>query len=186
MLRVDLNKFKQVDAPAPVRGIGCSDDSIIGSSLDGVINGLDKCPLVHWYSYGDWSMHQLLKALLQKTGPADVLISSYAFSETPTRVIAVLKNDGLIKRLDCVIDSRVETRTAGSMQLLRGICDGLALVATHAKVTLIKSSNMVVTVVGSANYTENKRYEAGIVTTNESVFNFHLSWIQSELQHGAK
>lgn len=185
MVRIDLDKYKPLPTAVPVRGMGWDGDLHTATVLQDVVDKVFQYNQVHWYSYGDWSMHQLLIALLKITGPADVMISSYAFSETPTRAIAKAKIDGLIKRLDCVIDSRVETRTAGSLQLLRGICDGLALISTHAKATLITSDSMQVTVIGSANYTENKRYEAGVISASPAVYNFHYEWIKAAL-HGAE
>lgn len=138
---------------------------------------LSKKSIVYWRSNGEWSMHQLLLQLIDIIGPADVYISSYAFGETPARIIANLKEKGLIKSLHCLLDDRVESRTAGSMQLISSIADSFATTMTHAKVTLLKNDLHTVSVVGSANYTENKRWEAGVIDNNPDIFSFYYEFI---------
>lgn len=139
---------------------------------------------IFWKSNGEWSMHQLLLQIIDVIGPADVYISSYAFGETPARIITQLKEKGLIKKLYCLLDDRVESRTAGSMQLISSIADEFATTMTHAKVTLFMNEQHTITVVGSANYTENKRWEAGVISKDKLIFNFYRQFI-SEAINGA-
>jgi hypothetical protein len=136
---------------------------------------------VHWVSDGEWSVHDLLLGLLQETGPADVYISSYAFSEYPARLIADLKDRKIIRSLYCLIDSRIDKRSASALNLVRNCADQLKLVNTHAKVTVIENSNYVFCIIGSANYTTNKRYEAGLIISDAVVSSFHKKWICDEL-----
>lgn len=148
------------------------------SALDAILLQLSSYECTHFYTDGEWSMHHLLTALLQITGPADVYLSTYAVSETSCRTLAQLRNDkGVIKSLSCVIDNRVDTRSANSLQLLRGISDRIILRACHAKATVIMGDQCSITVIGSANYTENKRMEVGIIDTTVPVADFHRSWI---------
>jgi hypothetical protein len=136
---------------------------------------------IHWVSDGEWSVHDLLLGLLQETGPADVYISSYAFSEYPARLIADLKDRKIIRSLYCLIDSRIDKRSASALNLVRNCADQLKLVNTHAKVTVIENSQFVFCIIGSANYTTNKRYEAGMVIGDAVVSSFHKKWISDEL-----
>lgn len=136
---------------------------------------------IHWVSDGEWSVHDLLLGLLQETGPADVYISSYAFSEYPARLIADLKDRKIIRSLYCLIDSRIDKRSASALNLVRNCADQLKLVNTHAKVTVIENSRFVFCIIGSANYTTNKRYEAGMVIGDAVVSSFHKKWISDEL-----
>src|SRR5205085_1811106 len=111
------------------------------NELQSVVKMVDKNNLVFWKSEGNWSMHQMLLALLEITGKADVFISSYAMGETPARVLQQLWQNEVINNIVCVLDSRVEVRTAGSLQLIKGFCARMALVDTHAKVTIIKDDD---------------------------------------------
>jgi hypothetical protein len=153
-------------------------------TLKSVINLIEPLANIFWVSNGDWSMHELLLELLNITGPATVHISSYAMGETPARILAQLKNTGMIRKLHCVLDSRIDVRTAGSFQLIKSVSDECILVETHAKVTVIKNDLWHIAVVGSANYTENKRYEAGIISTHQDVVEMQLKWITKALKDG--
>lgn len=171
---------KIADSPPINTGSGVVEQSEnrFSAKLQEVINQVDHGRSVHWVSRGDWSMHQLLQALLLKTGPADVWISSYAFSELPARTVCDLKAAGVIKKLVCIIDSRVDVRSASALAMLRNAADSLKLLDTHAKVTVIKNEEWFLVVAGSANYTTNKRFEAGFICGEASVCSFHKSWIE--------
>jgi hypothetical protein len=133
---------------------------------------------VMWATDGNWSMIDMLVALMAKMFPCDVTISSYAFSEKPARIIADMKESGHIRRLDCIIDSRVDVRAASALNLVQSAADRCVLCDTHAKVTLLANDEHCLTVVGSANYTANKRYEAGMITDSQDIYNFYYGWIQ--------
>lgn len=136
---------------------------------------------VHWVSAGEWSVHDLLLGLLQMSGPAEVYLSSYAFSEYPARLIADLRHKNIIKKLYCLIDSRIDKRSASALTLVQSCADACKLINTHAKVTVIENGEHVYSIVGSANYTTNKRYEAGMIIADAAVSQFYKKWISDEL-----
>lgn len=180
----EVNKYK-IPEQLPAGPSGSIDQGDIiapsGEKLSELINLVDHGRTLTWMSAGDWSMHHMLEALLNKTGPADVWISTYAFSERPARLVSVLKNAGTIKNLFCLIDSRVDVRAPSALAMMRNNCDRLKLCATHAKVTVIKNDHWFLVVVGSANYTTNKRIEAGFISTDSAIVSFHQKWIINEL-----
>lgn len=187
--RIDFNKYAQPDHPVIGGGVISNDLASMITHKEKLIRVLqlvEPGKTVHWCSDGAWSMHDLLIGLLGITGAADVYISSYAMGETSARILARLKNEGLVKKLYCVLDNRVDVRTAGSLQLIKGIADAYSLIDTHAKVTLIHNDVFKITVVGSANYTENERYEAGIITMDATAFELHQPWIEYELNRDNK
>ena len=148
--------------------------------LADTISLLDEGKSVHWLSDGDWSMHDMLLALLQKSGPADVYLSSYSFSEYPARLIAEQISQGIIRSLYCLIDKRLDVRSASALTIIKNMSTRLELVNTHAKVTVIENDKMMIVVNGSANYTTNKRYESGIVVMDRETANFHKKWMMNE------
>lgn len=139
---------------------------------------------IFWVIKGDWTMHQLLIGLLNITGAADVVIATYAMCETSARIVAQLKNGNMIRSLSTILDNRVDVRSAGSFQLMTSMSDRLVLDEVHAKVTVIYNENFYVAVIGSANYTENNRYEAGVITTNIDVVKAQLLWMNKALANG--
>lgn len=149
--------------------------------LSELINLVDHGKTVHWISTGCWSMHHLLQKILEKTGPADLWISSYTFGETPTRTICDLKHTGIIKSLYCIIDSRVDVRAASALTMLRNACNKIKLCETHAKITVIKNDQWFLVVGGSANYSTNKRLEVGYVCGDAVIANLYQNVIINEL-----
>ncbi|RYE02392.1 MAG: hypothetical protein EOP50_00180 [Sphingobacteriales bacterium] len=183
MALFDVTPLQIQAEPSAGGGIGLSSDPGAGAgALHQVLGLLDTTSTIHWVSDGDWSMHQLLEELLMRMGPSEALISSYAFSELPARKLADLKASGAITRLSCIIDSRVDVRSASALSILTNVSDRLKLCQTHAKVTILRNSvGAVAIVIGSANYTTNKRYEAGLLSTDPEVAGFHAKWIEDEL-----
>lgn len=185
--RIDFERYKP-ETPVVLSG-GVISDQLAPAMSDSralvdVIENVRAGKSVYWMSEGEWSMHQLLMALLGVTGPADVTISSYAMGETPARVLCQLKDSGVIKTLSVVLDDRVDVRTPGSLQLIKRISDHFNLVKTHAKVTLLFTEEKLISVVGSANYTENKRYECGSISCDPAVYAFNSKWITKALIDG--
>src|SRR5690606_20032797 len=126
---------------------------------------------------GAWNLHHLLIALVEVTGPAVMYCSTYAMSEAAARTISNLLDAGQLTAFHCVVDNRIDTRTAGSLQLLRSMAKSYALASCHAKVTVLVGAERSVLVLGSANYTENKRIEIGIASTSAEACIFHRDWI---------
>lgn len=184
-----LFEVKKIEAPYKVcntNNAGIVDNSQHLTSatkkLFDVVALVDHGKTIHWVSEGDWSMHQLLYEVLKKIGAADCWISSYAFSEKPARIICELKANGIIRQLKCIIDSRVDIRSASALAMMKNVCDQLKLCNTHAKVTVLKNDQWFIVIVGSSNYTTNKRCEAGFVSTQANISLFHQTWIENELR----
>jgi hypothetical protein len=151
--------------------------------VDELLKLLQSNTTVHWVSRATWSAIDLLVAILAAhQEPAKIYLSSYAFSEKPARIFANLIDQGKITWLRCIIDSRVDVRSQPALQLLRGCADQLVMADTHAKVTIIHIGDRFYTIVGSANYTTNKRHEAGIITTCPETAAFHKKWIKDVIE----
>lgn len=151
------------------------------TSLDEVLELVPKSSCVHWVSEGSWNMHDLLIALLTITGPADVYLSSYGFSEYPAQLIAEHKERGIIKKLYCLIDKRINGKNPVDLGIILGVATKIKLVNTHAMVTVIENKKHMLAVIGSANYTNNNRYEAGVIITDGGAAAFHKNWMKNEI-----
>jgi len=181
-----LIDFSKIDIKEKVSDADTTDIVISSDLAIGHLNKSVKPKLVsncgfQFVSNGHWSMHQLLQVMLAVSGPADVYISSYAFSELPARAIAECKENGLIRQLNCIIDNRIDVRSAGALQLIKNTADKLKLCATHAKVTVVNNDTFHFIVISSANYTVNKRYESGIIAESNDVAMWNIKWIMDEI-----
>jgi hypothetical protein len=146
------------------------------------IQELGQGKSLHFVSTGKWSMHEMLQAMLEKAGPADVFITTWTLTETPVRRVVLMKHEGLIKSLSCLLDYRIRDRKPAPFQLLQGNCDRLGIGKCHAKVTVVRNDQWALCCVGSANYSHNPRYEAGVICADREVCDFHIRWIDKAIQ----
>ncbi len=187
--KIDFSLFEQAK-PETVSG-GLLQEGLtmllpVNDELQSVINLVGKNTICFWVSDGSWSMHDMLVSLLNITGTAELFIATYAMSETPARIITQLKAAKQITRLTTILDNRVDTRSAGSFQLMKAMSDEMVMVDVHAKVTLIINENWQLAVIGSANYTENKRFETGIIAEANNVVELQKKWMLKALKDGIK
>jgi hypothetical protein len=77
-------------------------------------------------------------------------------------------------------------RSASALTIIRNVANRCELVKTHAKVTVIENEEHMIAIVGSANYTTNKRYESGVIVTEKAIASFHKSWILNAIKKNEK
>ena len=140
------------------------------------IGEIQKGIAVHFITSGRYSTHDLLLYLLKQTGPADVLISTWSISEMAIRSILQKYTEGIIKSISFLIDPRVKVRNPQPLQILASNFD-YKLKACHAKVALIGNDDWKISIVGSANLTNNPRIERGIIMPFPDVYEFDKKWI---------
>lgn len=187
--RINFDRFKPEEKkqPKPVYLVGSqlpvlSDNEHVLT----LIEKLDDTCWTLWASFGQWSMHDLLLHLLNLSGKATLHISTYACSETAARTMAALKADGMIAALHLIIDDRVDVRSPNASQLLTGIADTLVYTSCHAKLTVIEGVHRSFVVCGSANYTENKRFESGFIASTQDAIDFYKNAIIHIMNHHGK
>lgn len=135
----------------------------------------------HWVSLGGWSMYHFIAYVLNTTGPAHLTFSTWAISEQSARSLVLWKEHGSLLSINGILDLRARTRHEGAYHLISGHCNRLVLAHCHAKVTIIKNQDWCVSILGSANFTENPRIEAGIITSAPEVGEFHLQWMEKAI-----
>ena len=132
----------------------------------------------HFISDGDWSMHDLTLELVKNLKPAEIFITTYAIRELPIRQLILAQERNEISSVSMLLDYRAKTRTPEVFHLASQNVNKIFLTSIHAKVTVIRSAGGCVTIVGSSNWTQNPRIEAGIITMKKEVANFHIEWIK--------
>lgn len=135
----------------------------------------------HYATAGLWSTHDLLLHILRQTGPARIWIATWSMTEDACRVLVQGIQEGIIADLRLLIDSRVITRNASAYAFVKAHAEKTRITACHAKVTVIENDEWSISMVGSANYTNNPRIEAGVVTESRPVGAFHRDWIDREM-----
>lgn len=140
---------------------------------------LKKGDVIHFVTAGKWSSHELLSRILDVTGAAAVRISTYSMTEDPTRMLVNYLQNGTITNLKVITDKRFEGQQGKAHQLASNNFE-VVLTDVHAKVMVIRNKDWNVVVIGSANFTRNKRTECGVVVENEQAAEFHWNWIDQK------
>lgn len=140
------------------------------------IGEIDFNRTTHFVTSGRWSMSDLLIYILRQTGPADVLVASWSISEIAMRQILNHHQQGLIKSISFLLDPRVKVRNPKPLQLLAANFP-YRLFRCHAKVTLIKSKDHCISIVSSANMTQNPRIERGVIFPYKEIYDFDHKWL---------
>ena len=137
---------------------------------------------IHYATAGLWSSHDLLFHLLAQTGPARVWIATWSMTEEPVRMLVQGIESALIQELHLLLDVRVQVRNPSVLAFARLQATRARTSICHAKVTVIENNNWAISIVGSANYTNNPRIEAGVMGEGRQTADFHRQWIDAELQ----
>jgi len=122
-----------------------------------------------FFNPGLWNLVDLLQQLIKKYGTAKELIfSTYSITEFSARQIALLYIDGLINHIEIVLDSNAIKRYPNVSQLLYNI-GTVKYSNIHAKITFLSfTSGFRLAIVGSANWTQNRRIESGVILFGKS------------------
>jgi hypothetical protein len=136
---------------------------------------------IHFVTAGKWSSHQLLRYLIEQTGAVHLRMCTWSMTEDLCRALLQLRNKGLLLSAECVLSERINERTPTVFQLAKNTFDKIKLAKLHAKVMVLYNDAWNVTIVGSANLTRNPKMEAGVIDSHKAIADFHLKWLQDEL-----
>lgn len=123
--------------------------------------GLDHSTELYVLTFGQFSLLDAVQAILEKTGPADVTISTWtAATADLTRAEKFLGNR-TIRSLRFLVDRSFLTRQPGyARQLVKAFGnDAIRTTRTHAKFAIITNDQWSVVVRTSMNMNENPRLE---------------------------
>jgi len=134
---------------------------------------LQQNKTIPFASSGNFSMHELMEYLLEKTGSANVRVSSFSISEVAIRSFFNLMEKETIHSLRCLFDISVKRHKLGLLFFVNNIGSTIAISKNHAKLILIENNNWKVVIVGSANLQVNDKNEAGIISTDADFYRFY-------------
>ena len=153
-------------------------------NLKDIFPSLQKGYDVHLMSYGNWSSHELILYLISQIGPSHLTFSTWSLKEQPVRMILQAIEERKILSVNAILDARVRVRNPEVMALAKNQFTRIREYDCHAKVSVLWGDDWQVTIVGSANMTNNPRVEACVVSTNPDVASFHLKWIHGLIDSG--
>jgi len=151
--------------------------SIRTDSIRAAIGPITPGRSTHFVTAGTWSMYELLDYVIRQTGPAYVDAFTWNLSLSAVRRFIKLKDDGLLLRLRLLCNSVMHRFVAEAIAVLQQHAETLILYPNHAKGFLLKNDRFTVSVVSSANFSNNTNIEAGVLSTDPAVYEMHERWI---------
>ena len=137
-------------------------------------------------SAGSWALHDLLRYVLTQTGPADVDAFTWSISIPGATQIINLIERGQIRRFSFIAHMMMKKWSAAATEMLKNHTELLHLSHIHAKGFILRNENWHISVISSANYTNNPAIEGGIISTSPEVWELNRKWIDAIHATGAK
>jgi hypothetical protein len=127
-------------------------------------------------TYGQFSLIDALVALLDQTGPADVVLSSWTAADADLEHTANMVEALAIRDLRMVVDRSFRTRQPAYFRRMRELFGAGCVreIRSHAKFMVITNDQWKVVVRTSMNLNENPRFESIEISTDPVFAEFML------------
>lgn len=136
---------------------------------------LDEHDSIVVLTFGQFSIGDAIRALLERTGPADVAISTWTAARAEIEHAYRLLSDARIRSMRWLVDRSFQTRQPAYCAALidRFGQDAIRTTRTHAKFVVLDGDRDVFTVHTSANLNANARLESMQVIRGRE----HADWL---------
>lgn len=140
------------------------------------IGTLERGQDTYILTYGQFSLIDALSALLDQTGPADVVLSSWTAADANLEEAAHMVEAMAIKKLRMVVDRSFRTRQPSYFRRMRELfgTECVREIRSHAKFVIITNDKWSVVVRTSMNLNENPRFESIEISTDPAFAAFMI------------
>lgn len=138
------------------------------------------CSKVQAYFSSEFQLYHLLEFILEQTGSANLVLTTFSVSEEFVRKLVQMKERGLISCLAIVADHRTAVKALRLTLFTNNIAEELLLGNNHAKVLLVQNKDWKVSIVTSQNQTRGNRIESGMICTIPEIYDDLLKAVQEE------
>lgn len=115
-------------------------------------------------------IYNIIEWVVKFTGPVDMINTTFSVAEEFLRAVFRMKRQGLINSAIELADLKSAAKTLKINNLLRQVFDEVYLAENHSKVVLLSNKDWKVTIITSQNQTRGNRNEAGIISTDASIY----------------
>lgn len=144
-------------------------------SLERDIPELPADTNIFFLSEKEWSTPDLLNHILNLVGNAAVCITTYSITSLAVDQFKSILYTGNVSSCKFVLDKRVLSINPAAIESLRATGVDIEFRKCHAKLMLISNDKFKISVVSSANFHRNPRWEAGVISTSAETFQFFKS-----------
>lgn len=127
---------------------------------------------------GQFSLLDMVRALLELTGPASVRLSTWSTGIRDAETAAWMLSSGLLTSLQLLTDRSFPARQpkyAGRLVALFGE-DAIVCTRVHAKVAIIESDDWSIAIRSSMNLNRNPRFEQASIDGDAEMVAFYGAW----------
>ena len=153
------------------------------SKLSPLLNDLCEGHCIYFMTDGAWSNIDIVKKLIDICGPCSMDFCTWSISTDAIRKFTQWQQDGLITDLHVLLDQGLRNRKPEIFQQAILTFKNLKLLKCHAKVAVLQNEHFSFTIIGSANFTNNPRKEAGMIIRNRAIANDNIAWIRKEFEN---
>jgi hypothetical protein len=137
--------------------------------------GLDKATEIFGFTKGQFSIIDLLDALLAITGPAEQLdVSTWTAANTDVTTVLGFVNRGLVMNSRWLVDLTFQRRSPQLAQRIRQTFgpDSIRVARNHAKFSLVRAGDWRVVIRTSMNLNFNPRFEDFTLAHDPELYDF--------------
>jgi hypothetical protein len=147
-----------------------------------LIPSVEQGACYHVVSAGSWNNYDLVEYLARMIGPGELWLSTWGISDPGVRAVDRMISGGWITDVHCLLDGHTAVQHSAATAFLQSISARLGILSCHAKVYVIIGIKLAISIVTSANLTNNPYIEAGIVIVSHEVAAFHRDWIDRAIK----
>jgi hypothetical protein len=128
---------------------------------------------------GQFSLIDAIRVLLNQTGPADLIITTWTAHGHNIEETAGLLADGKVRSARFLIDHTFQRRKAHFCGQIRAMFgdDAIRITKNHAKLVVISNEKWKVNILTSMNLNQNLRLEYLLIRESPELAAFNESWI---------
>lgn len=156
-----------------------SEESLLTKRLGNISPGESK----HFWSFGNFNMMRLVFWILEQTGPAEIILSTYSISPKTLQGVMNRREKGIIKDIRFIVDNRVRSLSPKPFDLMVSNFN-YRCISIHSKVACIWNDDWKISVVTSQNATDNPKWERGTIFTDRQIFDFDKKVLEDAFFRG--
>lgn len=145
------------------------------ANVEGVLHEqigvLKRGECINFWSFGSYSLHELMFYILKQTGAAHVNMCTWSISQDAIEQITRRFYAGEILSMRFLLDSRVKVCKAKPLQMIAANFP-YVITSVHAKVVTIENRDWRLSIVSSQNATSNPKLERGVIMVRDDIFEF--------------
>lgn len=185
----DLNEVKPIENGKTAESLTISNNFsfLEGDKLSAFkdkIGELYQGKSIYFKTAGAWSAINLIDYCLSKCGPSNIYFSTWSIGPEAIRHFSAWQRAGLVLSIFGIIDEGFRNRKPDLFEQAKLAFPNLKFTKSHAKVTVIESKNYSITIMGSANMTQNPRIEVGVMIVDKTLADSNIQWILNSISNG--